>query len=228
MVAGLDDLRPQLEHVRTVSLLMVMALAGCDSAAGHATPAARTTANSDAIARARQDSVNRAQPGYVVDSLLPFEEEVRRFIVTVGGTVATELTGGAPSRDSLLHLFTSALERRDTAALVRALVTPREFIDLYYPGSPFSRPPYRQPPGFMWSQLSLGSSKGLSRLLERHGGLPSRVVGVECGNTVVREAIRILNGCRIRFAGSTRTERLFGSIIARNGVYKFLSYSNQY
>ena len=33
----------------------------------------------DSVARARQDSINRTLPGYVVDSILPIEEEVRRF-----------------------------------------------------------------------------------------------------------------------------------------------------
>jgi hypothetical protein len=212
--------------------VLMFVLAGCENAAGHATLAltdSMSVARSDSISRARQDSINRAQPGYVIDSLLPVDEEIRRFKLTVGGWAASMFSGGASSRDSLLRLFANALERRDTAALVRALITPREFIDLYYPGSPYTQAPYRQSPGFLWSQLSLASSKGLSRLMERRGGTRLGALGLVCDAKVQHQgANRIWNQCEVQLSGSSRRERLFGSIIERNGRYKFLSYSNGY
>jgi hypothetical protein len=55
--------------------MLAGALAGCGE--GHA--AAVDSARADSLTRARQDSVNRAQPGYIVDSILPIEEQLRRF-----------------------------------------------------------------------------------------------------------------------------------------------------
>jgi hypothetical protein len=56
----------------------------------------------DSVARARQDSINRAQPGYIVDSVLPVEEELRRFREALGGTPATKLANGSESREALV------------------------------------------------------------------------------------------------------------------------------
>src|SRR5262245_66450399 len=56
----------------------------------------------DSIARARQDSINRAQPGYVIDSTLPVQEELRRFPEAVGGKPVTALCDSRHSRDELV------------------------------------------------------------------------------------------------------------------------------
>ena len=72
----------------------------------------------DSIARARQDSINRASPGYVIDSVLPVEEEIRRFRAAVGGATAAELQHASASRTELVERF------------VRDLATPATRTDL--------------------------------------------------------------------------------------------------
>src|SRR6476661_7758906 len=71
----------------------------------NATPAvsqaARDSARADELRRARQDSINRTLPGYVVDSIFPVDEEIRRFKTKIGGTPATVLAHGSPSREAL-------------------------------------------------------------------------------------------------------------------------------
>src|SRR5678815_1044414 len=81
-----------MKYSRMLIGLFIGALFACDTsntAAGRV--ASRTdSVRADSIARARQDSINRASPGYVIDSVLPVEEELRRFRAAVGGTTATE------------------------------------------------------------------------------------------------------------------------------------------
>ena len=48
----------------------------------------------------------------------------------------------------------------------------REFADLYYPVSPYSRAPYHQPPQLAWSLIQNPSTDGLTKLLRTMGGKP--------------------------------------------------------
>ena len=57
----------------------------------------------DSIARARQDSINRALPGYVVDSILPIDEEIRRFAARIGGDPVTSFAHASASREALVR-----------------------------------------------------------------------------------------------------------------------------
>src|SRR5688572_3108316 len=116
--AGLST--PVIRFERLV-LLGVIVATGCSPARDE--PAtARSPQDSvlaDSIARARQDSINRRLPGYVVDSILPVEEELRRFRLAVReqgastGTdtndIVTALTSGSDSREALVRRFIKAL-----------------------------------------------------------------------------------------------------------------------
>ena len=71
---------PHMRHTLIIAAMLLVAgcanrdVPGIDSLA-----ARRDSIRADSVARARQDSINRATPGYVIDSLLPPEEEARRF-----------------------------------------------------------------------------------------------------------------------------------------------------
>jgi hypothetical protein len=195
--------------------------------------AARTLADSaraDSIARARQDSINRTLPGYVVDSIFPIEEELRRFRLAAGGDSATKLSGGSRSREELVRRFVRAVEANDVGELHAMAVTTREFSDAYYMDSPYSHPPYKQPPAMAWSLIQNPSADGLTRLLRRFGNNPLGYVSHTCDPKVAREGRTTrYTGCTVRMAGAkgdTIERRLFGSIIARDGEFKFLSYTN--
>jgi len=186
----------------------------------------------DSLERARQDSINRAQPGYVVDSILPVEEEVRRFRAAIGGAAVFQLAGGASSTKALLDRLSRAVTAADTSALRELALSAREFIDLVYPSSPYTKPPYHQSPGLLWRQIQLPSTSGARRLLARHGGEPMRITALRCqGRPESQGANRLYVGCTVRFssgAAALREGRLFGSIIERGGQYKFVSYANMY
>src|SRR5688572_10152652 len=140
---------PRVGHVVVVLVSALLIAVGCDvsarSAVASDTLAARIDGAGDSIARVRQDSLNRAQPGYVIDSVLPVEEEIRRFQATLGDRPYA-LSGGAADRTSLVRSFVEAIERHDERALQRLVVDRAEFGYLIYPDSPNTRPPYRLSP----------------------------------------------------------------------------------
>ncbi|MBI2409204.1 MAG: hypothetical protein HYV19_12975 [Gemmatimonadetes bacterium] len=221
-----------------IPLLLACLIATLGACASMADDGGRAAADSlavhraDSVARARQDSINRAQPGYVVDSVFPTAEEIRRFAAAVGGRPAIALSNGAASVDALVRRFAAAVEARDTVQLQRMALSPREFIDLVYPASPYVAPPYRQSPALTWSQIQLPSASGLRRLVDRLGGTALRVERVACPATPERQGPNSLYaGCLVTFAsggGPAQRGRLFGTIIAHGGQFKFVSYANMF
>jgi hypothetical protein len=212
--------------VRSIgALLVAYAVTACGE--GHA--AAVDSARADSIALVRQDSLNRAQPGYVVDSILPMAEQLRRFRASLTESPRA-LGGNVHRKDQLVHLFVRALESADTAALVRLTITRAEFAYLVFPESPLSAPPYAQPPDLAWMQHSHGSATGLQRLLQRLGGSSIGFRSLSCAELpAIEGANRIWRDCTVRFSppgGTTQTLRLFGSLLERDGRFKILSYSN--
>jgi hypothetical protein len=248
-----DELRPQLITIilrrpaliigrrtsrtlfsmRYTLIFAALLLAGCRTRElpGAGSQAARADAiKADSPSRARQDSINRATPGYVVESLLPPAEEARRFRAAFPGYSATAFAGGAPSRDALVRRFLRALAAADTNGLRTAVVTPREFVDLYYPGSPYASRPYHQSVGFAWQMIRNPSDAGFRKLMQRLAGHPITFVSQRCEPAVQQEgSVDRYTGCLVRIVdarGDTVTRRLFGSIVSYRGDYKFLSFTN--
>ena len=210
------------------ALIVLTVGGGCD-----APPTVRTTEASpaDSVAiRARRDSIVRSRPGYVIDSILPVEEEIRRFQATLG-TEPSGLSGGERSRSALIDTFLRSLEQRDTMGLFGLVVSRAEFGFLLYPTSPNARPPYRQSPELVWLQRSAASDKGARRLLARFAGKPLKYHGVTCPTAGSVQGDNVIwSGCAFRFVspetGDTSSLRLFGPIVQRGRVFKFLSLSN--
>lgn len=221
--------------MRTAHLLLAAAwllATGCvtDDDIGGSLAARTDSRRADAVSRARQDSVNRASPGYVIDSLLPPEEEARRFRAAYPGDSATSFAGGERSRDALVRRFVRSLAAADTDDLRTLVVKGREFVDIYYPGSPYAAGPYHQPIGFAWRMIQDPSVGGFTKLVRRFAGRPMRLVAHVCEPKVLREGkVDRYTGCLVRIAdehGDTVTKRLFGSIVSYEGRFKFLSYTN--
>ena len=164
----------------------------------------------------------------VVDSAVPIADALERF--RGGLTAPTGLKGDIRSREELVARFVRALERRDTAALRPLALDPAEFAWLYYPASPMSRPPYELPPDIMWLQMQGQSERGASLLLAERAGAPLGDVGHGCESERMEEKNRIYGHCvlrRVTAAGDTVGERLFGLIMERDGIYKFVSFANK-
>jgi hypothetical protein len=166
----------------------------------------------------------------VIDSALPIDTLLQRFRATIPDT-PTVLTGGETSPERLTRALFAALASNDTATL-RALVLSRaEFAWLYYPHTIYTRPPYEFGPELLWLQLGGNSEKGVVRLLRRYGGSPLRLGALLCPDSVQQEGPNtIIAGCRVRFAAAdsaARELRIFGSLLNRDGRYKFVSYANE-
>ena len=206
--------------------LSLLLFVGC----GESHAAATDSARADSLALVRLDSVNRAQPGYIVDSILPIEEHLRRF--RVGLTATRHFDGSAPTRDGLVQSFMRSLESADTAALVRLTISRAEFAYLVYPGSPLSAPPYAQAPDLVWMRHVAASLTGLNRVLGRVPGTRLWLRSWSCSEPpIIEGANRIWRDCMVRFApqgGVMQTMQLFSSIIEREGQFKILSYANAF
>jgi hypothetical protein len=201
---------------------------GASVRAAQASDAGNAAQRTD-LERARPDSIVRARPGYVVDSILSVEEEIRRFQATLGAR-PSNLGNGATTRAALVARFVRAIERNDTTTLRQLVVDRDEFGYLIYPTSPSVAPPYRQSPDLVWLMRSAATEKAITRLMARFGSLPLRFAGFSCPAQSERQGENtIWSACVVRRAGDdgdTISLRMFGSIIERAGRFKFLSLSN--
>lgn len=195
-----------------VALAVGWAVGACDGSAGAGAEAAAST------------------PAAPVDSILPMDELTRRF--REGLPEVRQLSGGATSRDALVTAFVLALERSDTAAIQGMQVSRAEYAHLYFPSSIYMRPPYRQPPAVAWFLNSENSTKGISRVLGRLGGRSLEFRGYTCLDESAEGNNSFFRSCALdyfdRDESARVNRRLFGTIIARDGHYKFLSYSNDF
>ena len=186
----------------------------------------------DSIARARQDSINRTLPGYVVDSARPIPEEIRRFAARVGGDPVMSFAYASASRETLIRRVVRDVTQADSTDLAAAAITPREFIDLVYPSSPYTHRPYEQPPDLVWMQIASPSATGYRRLLARRGGQAFTYVGHTCASKPDRQGPNTLYvDCFITVRDPQNAQikqRWFGTIIERDGRFKILSYRNQF
>ena len=143
-----------------------------------------------------------------------------------GMTVQPRTLDGPPSRDSLVRLFERAVAKGDTTALNRLQITREEFAYLYYPDSKMARPPYELGPDMMWMQIQSQSSRGLQRLLAKKRGRRLGIRSLECQPPDRQNAV-VIHQCGVRTSTDATPKQLFGSIIERDGRFKFVGYSNQ-
>jgi len=201
-----------MNTIQILALIAALGAVGCNQPGDAAPAVSADTASSQAV----------------IDSIRPIEEEVRRFKASIGYATAEQLEGAA-SRDDLVQRLITAIERRDSVEVRQLMITPAEFIDLYFPSSAYTRPPYRQSPSFVWFQIAQNSEKGIGRALQRFGGQPTDYTGYECASEPVTQGEnRLWEQCVVRWNPGqvAGTLRLFGTIIERNGRYKFVSYAN--
>ena len=125
----------------------------------------------------------------------------------------------------------AALAASDTSALRALAVTRAEYAWLIYPESPLLHPPYRQPIDVAWMLHAAPHAKGFARLLERLGGRPLRLDSLACApEPVTQGANRFWTQCTARITiGSDAVElRLFTALVERSGMFKVMSYDNDF
>ncbi len=206
--------------LRSVGVLLVVAVVGvaataCDGPEGQ-------MGGGEPIAQRERQPVH-------VDSVFPIQEEVRRF--RIGLSEPSGLTGGASSAEELTDTFIRRLSAGDTLGLAELALTREEFAWLYYLHTIYTSPPYELSPALVWFQLQNRSSRGLNRALQRYAGEELHHSGLRCPDQ--GEAFGegwIHHGCAVlgRLPDGTEVEeRLFGSILALDGRYKLVGFSNE-
>jgi len=204
---------------RVIPALCVLALA---VACGDGAP--RTAADSQA-AHVR----DVAAAGGIVDSILPIEEHLRRFRATLTRQPDT-LASASPSLDALVARWATAVAANDSAAFDAMVIDAAEFAWLFYPDSRMSKPPYEAPPGLLWGQLLASSNDGVRAVLKRYGGQPLRVDTVTCPDALVEGANRLHERCVVTVRSGTAAKeerRLFGTILERDGRFKFVGLASE-
>jgi hypothetical protein len=200
----------------TAGVALAAALAGCDAG-----PAVADASPADSL---------QLRPGYVIDSIFPMHEMLRRFRADLGDPPVA-LIQAADSREDLVRQVVSALAARDTATLERLRIDRAEFAWLYFPASPFASRPYELPPEVLWLQIGAESGKGRSRA-QRAVGKGAAYVDHECRPDPGRSgAVTLWEDCIVRWRNADGTEeryRLFGSILEHGGRFKLVSYANPF
>jgi hypothetical protein len=172
------------------------------------------------------------QPGDVIDSIFPMEVMLARFRASV--PEVTALQGGASDREGLARRFMNAVAAGDSTTLTGLLVNRAEYAWLVYPEHLYVKPPYELDPAIHWLQVQASSAKGMARVLERYGSRPLAFEALACEVDTVQfkgsTGIRAWAPCTVTYRAndSTLTRRLFGTIVERDGVAKFLGYANEF
>lgn len=226
----------------TLLLLVVLVTAGCDrgrdaAATGDSTTVIRQPIPSgispamvewrtDGLIVPSPDSLRRI-PGYIVDSIFPPAEAIRRFQATVEGPAPTRLTGGAPDTETLLRRYWSALVRHDTAGVKSLVLSHREFAYLYFPESVIFASGMQ--PSAAWILYESTTGRGLSRAWRAAGVADTTVVSTPCRDRTRDEGKSHTYGpCAVvlRKGASFDTLWIAGTVIRRDGVHKLLGLDN--
>lgn len=211
MVAGVDEVLAQLARRLRHAAAGVLPVAALSLAAG-----------CSAEQPSGGDTAALRPAGYVVDSIHPPEEALRRFRE---GIDTVRQLDGPPGQRQLIEAFRRAAMRSDTAALRALALNRAEFAYLVYPESRLSRPPWRQPPEIAWRLLSQASEGGLRKLLERVPAMT--LLDGMCPDSVqVEGRMRTIRGCTIRVQtpDNVRDVRLFGRIVELGGRWKIVGF----
>lgn len=165
----------------------------------------------------------------MTDSILPMDLLLARF--RDGIPRVTSLDGGETSADRLVFRFMTAIDRGDTVTLARLRVSRGEYAWLYFPTSAYTAPPYELPPDVAWMLSAAASEKGLARVVRRLRGSSLQVRDYRCWKEAREGPNRFLSQCMVEYDDQHEgpvARRLFGTIMERDGHYKFLSYANDF
>ena len=171
----------------------------------------------------------RKIPGYVVDSIFPPAEALRRFREASGQSRPTQLTDGDTTVLALFRGYTDALRARDSVAVLRYALTRQEYAWLYFDGSPEQRSGLV--PQAAWALMESRSSVGLGRAAGRVSSLGNaRVARATCVETrTTVGSAELLGPCTVVLEAATGTRTslpLARTVMRRDGRVKLVSFAN--
>lgn len=181
---------------------------------------------SDGLLVPSADSLRRT-PGYVIDSVFPPDEAIRRFQATVAGPAPARLVGGARDPETLLRRYWSALVAHDTVAVRTLVVDHAEFAYLYFPESaPFAS---GMQPAAAWILYESQTGRGLSRAFRAATDRREPVASTVCREQGRDEGKgRTFGPCGVVLRTAQRSDTLWiaATLLRRDGVVKFLGLDN--
>jgi hypothetical protein len=221
--------------MRRIFLIGVALLAACrgndSSLPGNASDTSpMLERRSDGVLIASAESLRKV-PGYVVDSIFPPAEALRRFRDASGPGRPTRLSDGDTTVLALFTGYVDALRARDSLAVLRFALTRPEYAWLYFDGSPEQQSGLV--PQAAWALMESRSNVGLGRAAGRVSALGStRVVSATCGPTnVALPAAELIGPCTVvlESADGTRTPLpLSRMVMRRDGRVKLVSFANDF
>jgi hypothetical protein len=146
----------------------------------------------------------------------------------VGPSRTPPLANSHPTAESLASAVLDAVARRDAATLRALALNEEEFRDHVWPELPAARPERNLPFSFVWGDLRQKSEAALNDTLAREGGRQATLVAVRFDGEVTKYpgyTVRRETALTVRDAvGATRSVRLFGSSLEKDGEWKVFSY----
>ena len=208
--------------VRVALLLALFGCVGANDAPGDGTSVVTST-HAAAQHGARVSAASPPMDSALVGALDRFREGLPR---------TDTLRYALPSKDAVVRQLIALVERRDTVALARLHLSRSEWAWLVYPESRYTHAPYRQAADIGWMLIVERSNSALARVLDRRGGRRMQLVAWTCDAAPEPEGRTLYWGhCTVSYRnpdGVLVTERLFSSIVERDGRFKIGSYSNQF
>ena len=136
--------------------------------------------------------------------------------------------GSFSSIEALGEAAAQALSDGDAEALRGLRVNKKEYLDWIWREFPASKPPQNFPADFAWSNLNKNSSLGERRWAERYQGRQWKFVEMRFEEPTDRyKRFKLLRGTALVLEdenGKRYDLRILGSIVAKDGKYKLLSY----
>ncbi len=228
MVGKLDQLREELRSDHPSLRLLVTLVVTTIGSTLMGCRADRSPQQESEAARQAAHVQQVVASGGIVDSIVPVAEALRRFRVEI--PKVDTLRHGSRSTRALVSRLAQAVTAHDTAELNAMVLDRAEFAWLFYESSSLARPPYEAPPALLWGQIRTASDDGARKLLARLGGKTIRVSDLQCGEELVEGENRLHQRCTVRFeapGAPVLDGNLFGTIIERQGRFKFVGLGNR-
>jgi hypothetical protein len=133
-----------------------------------------------------------------------------------------------PSAEGAARAVIEAMQAHDLARLRRMSLTEEEFRAYVWPRLPASRPERNVPLDFVWQMLQQNSEGHLHQTLGAVTEIPMLLRSVRfLGEATVYGDVTVHRDTALDVAapdGTTRTVRLFGSMIEQDGNWKIFSF----
>lgn len=137
------------------------------------------------------------------------------------------LSSGETSIERLCQLMLLAVEKRDTAQLLKMIVTQKEYKNWIWPEQAINNPKANVPVSFVWGNIVRKDGRGIDEMIAEYGGKKLNFVSIDFKENDLHQTYIIHDGAEVTFTddqGITYTVKNVGAVIEMNNLFKFLYY----